>query len=176
VVTDTGPISIEGVIETAEYQSTARAAITIRITDVSRVAALERRSARLSLATAAIICDRIVLDDVLPVTLIDLSETGCAVKRPATAASALTTDYGCTPASLKARSPPKSKSHAPHTHRRRHHRLRLPRPWPRRSRRQTSLDAPQRTLLETSEVASILVVDASATPSAGTVISGCLAC
>jgi hypothetical protein len=77
------PDVIHGVIETAEYQSTTRAAITIRITDVSRVAALKQRSPRRSLATAAtlraLICDRIVPGDVLPVTLIDLSQTGCAV-------------------------------------------------------------------------------------------------
>lgn len=82
-VTDTGPIYIHGMVETAEYQSTARAAITIRVTDVSRVARLERRSARLSLATPAtlraIVCDRIVPDEVVPVTLVDLSESGCAV-------------------------------------------------------------------------------------------------
>jgi hypothetical protein len=67
-----------------ERGATARAALQlIRITDVSRVAAHERRSARRSLATPAtlraMICDRIVPDDVLPVTLIDVSETGCAV-------------------------------------------------------------------------------------------------
>jgi hypothetical protein len=82
-VTDTGPISIHGVVETAEYRSTARAAITIRVTDVSHVATRERRSARLSVATPAtlraLICDRIVPDEVLPVTLVDLSESGCAV-------------------------------------------------------------------------------------------------
>jgi hypothetical protein len=82
-VTDTGPIYIHGVVETAEYQSTARAAITIRVTDVSRAATLERRSARLSVATPAtlraMVYDRIVPDEVLPVTLVDLSESGCAV-------------------------------------------------------------------------------------------------
>jgi hypothetical protein len=82
-VTAIGPVYIHGMVETAEYQSTTRAAITIRVTDVSRVATLERRGARLSLATPAtlraIICDRIVPDEVLPVTLVDLSESGCAV-------------------------------------------------------------------------------------------------
>jgi hypothetical protein len=81
-VTDTGPTHIHGVVETAEYQSTARAAITIRVTDVSP-ATSSRRNTRLSLATAAtlraMICDRIVPDELLPVTLVDLSETGCAV-------------------------------------------------------------------------------------------------
>jgi hypothetical protein len=81
-VTDTGPIYIHGVVETAEYQSTARAAITIRVTDVSP-ATTSRRNPRLSLATPAtlraIICDRIVSDEVLPVTLVDLSESGCAI-------------------------------------------------------------------------------------------------
>jgi PilZ domain len=82
-VTETGPEYIHGVVETAEYQSTARAAITVRVTEVSRLAALEQRSARYSVATPAtlraIVCDRIVPDQVLPVTLVDLSETGCAV-------------------------------------------------------------------------------------------------
>ena len=81
-LTDTGPIYIHGVIETAEYQSTTRAAITIRVTEVSP-ATTARRNARLSLATPAtlraMICDRIVPDEVLPVTLVDLSESGCAV-------------------------------------------------------------------------------------------------
>jgi DivIVA domain-containing protein len=82
-VTDTGPVHIHAVIETADYQSTGRAAITVRVTDISRLAALEQRSPRRSVATPAtlraIICDRIVPDQVLPVTLVDLSETGCAV-------------------------------------------------------------------------------------------------
>jgi hypothetical protein len=82
-VTDTGPVHIHAVVETAEYQSSARAAITIRVTDVSRLAALEERSPRRSVATPATlratICDRIVTNQVLPVTLVDLSETGCAV-------------------------------------------------------------------------------------------------
>jgi DivIVA domain-containing protein len=77
-VTDTGPTYIHGIVETAEYQSTARAAITIRVTDVSP-ATTTRRHTRLSLATAATlratICDRIVPDEVLPVTLVDLSQT-----------------------------------------------------------------------------------------------------
>jgi hypothetical protein len=81
-VTDTGPTYIEGVVETAEYQSPARAAITIRVTDVSP-ATTSPRSPRLSLATSAtlraMICDRIVPEEVLPVTLVDLSQTGCAV-------------------------------------------------------------------------------------------------
>jgi hypothetical protein len=81
-VTAAGPTYIHGVIETAEYQSTARAAITIRVTDVS-AATTARRNARLSLATPAtlraMVCDRIVPDEVLPVTLVDLSESGCAV-------------------------------------------------------------------------------------------------
>jgi hypothetical protein len=117
-VTDTAPVYIHGVIETAEFQSTARAAITIRITDVSREA-VGRRSSRLTLTARATlratICDRIVPEEVLPVTLVDLSQTGCAVTTMI-AGYGFATGCGCTHASLKARSQPKSGSLASQKH------------------------------------------------------------
>jgi hypothetical protein len=81
--TDSGSVVVVGVIEEAEYRSAARAAITIRVTDVVRDRGRQRGSERLALATAAtlraLMCDRIVPDELLAVTLVDLSETGCGV-------------------------------------------------------------------------------------------------
>jgi PilZ domain len=76
------PILVEAVIEEAEFRSQARASLTLRVTDVA-THGYRRRTERLSLHTAAslraLVCDRIVPGEVIPVTLTDLSAAGCAV-------------------------------------------------------------------------------------------------
>ncbi|MEP6642256.1 MAG: DivIVA domain-containing protein [Gaiellales bacterium] len=75
-------VIVEGVVESAEYRSEARAAITIRVTDAARVTGYERRGERFKLGLPATlratICGRIVPGVVVPITLVDLSESGCA--------------------------------------------------------------------------------------------------
>jgi hypothetical protein len=113
--TDSGPLLVHAVIEEAEYRSAARAAITVRVTDVVHETGRQRGSERLVLATSATLralrCDRIVPDELLAGTLVDLSETGCGVTT-ADSRCESATDYGCPPASSKARSPPNSESPA----------------------------------------------------------------
>ena len=76
------PIQVEAVIEEAEYRSQARASLTLRVVDVA-THGYRRRTERLSMSSAAslraMICDRIVPDEVIPVTLTDLSDAGCAM-------------------------------------------------------------------------------------------------
>jgi hypothetical protein len=82
-LTATGPVIVCGVIEEAEYRSAARASLTLRVTHVRRENELQRGSERVALATSAtlraLICDRIVPDELLAVTLVDVSQTGCGV-------------------------------------------------------------------------------------------------
>ena len=76
------PILIEAVIEEAEYRSHARASLSLRVVDVT-AHGYRRRTERLSISTAAsiraLMCERIVPGEVIPVTLTDLSEAGCAL-------------------------------------------------------------------------------------------------
>ena len=76
------PIQVEAVIEEAEYRSQARASLTLRVVDVV-THGYRRRTERLSMSSAgsvrALVCDRIVPNEVIPVTLTDLSDAGCAL-------------------------------------------------------------------------------------------------
>jgi hypothetical protein len=76
------PIEVRAVIDEAEYRSESRAAVVIQVVDVL-AHGYRRRSERLSVNAAAslraLICERVVNDEVIPVTLTDLSEAGCSV-------------------------------------------------------------------------------------------------
>jgi hypothetical protein len=76
------PIQVQAVIEEAEYRSQSRASLTLRVVDVV-THGYRRRTERLSVSSAAslraMICERIVPDEVIPVTLTDLSDHGCAM-------------------------------------------------------------------------------------------------
>ncbi len=76
------PVQVEAVIEDAEYRSAARASLTLRVVNVTSHG-YRRRTERLSISSAAslraVICDRVVPDEVIPVTLTDLSDAGCAM-------------------------------------------------------------------------------------------------
>ena len=73
---------MRAVIDSAEYRSESRAAIVLQVLDVL-AHGYRRRSERLSVSTAAsmraLICERVVTDEVIPVRLTDLSEAGCSV-------------------------------------------------------------------------------------------------
>jgi hypothetical protein len=76
------PIEVRAVIDSAEYRSESRAGVVIQVVDVL-AHGYRRRSERLSVDAAAslraIICERVVNDEVIPVRLTDLSEAGCSV-------------------------------------------------------------------------------------------------
>ncbi len=76
------PIQVEALIEEAEFRSQARASLTLRVVDVT-THGYRRRTERLAMSSAAslraVVCDRMVPDEVIPVTLTDLSDAGCAV-------------------------------------------------------------------------------------------------
>jgi hypothetical protein len=76
------PIRVEAVIEDAEYRSQARASLTLRVTEVA-THGYQRRSERLSIRTAASlrarVCERVPPDEIIPVTVTDLSDAGCAL-------------------------------------------------------------------------------------------------
>jgi hypothetical protein len=76
------PVQVHAVIEEAEYRSQSRASLVLRVLEVSSHG-YRRRAERLSVNSSAslrsAICDRIPPDEVLPVTLTDLSDAGCAV-------------------------------------------------------------------------------------------------
>jgi hypothetical protein len=76
------PIQVEAVIEEAEYRSQARASLTLRVVHVASHG-YRRRTERLSMSSAAslraMVCDRVVPNEVIPVTLTDLSDAGCAM-------------------------------------------------------------------------------------------------
>ena len=83
-LTPAGPVTVGCVIEHAAYRSATRAAISIRVTEVLLETQRRRRFERFTLAAAATlraqICDRIVPDEVIVVTVVDLSKTGLGVK------------------------------------------------------------------------------------------------
>jgi hypothetical protein len=76
------PVQVRAVIEEAEYRSQSRASLVLRVVEVASHG-YRRRAERLSVNSAAslraVICDRIPPDDVVPVTLVDLSDAGCAM-------------------------------------------------------------------------------------------------
>lgn len=76
------PVEVKAVIEEAEYRSQSRASLVLRIAEVS-AHGYRRKTERLSVNSSAslrsIICDRIPPNEVLPVTLTDLSDAGCAM-------------------------------------------------------------------------------------------------
>jgi hypothetical protein len=79
---DGHPIEVRAVIDAAEYRSESRASVVIQVVDVL-AHGYRRRSERLSVNAAAslraLICERVVPDEIIPVTLTDLSEAGCSV-------------------------------------------------------------------------------------------------
>jgi len=79
---DGHPIEVRAVIDAAEYRSESRAGVVIQVVDVL-AHGYRRRSERLSVNAAAslraLVCERVVPDEVIPVTLTDLSEAGCSV-------------------------------------------------------------------------------------------------
>jgi hypothetical protein len=76
------PIQVDAVIEEAEFRSPARASLVLRVVGVA-AHGYRRRAERLAVSSAAslraLICDRIVPGEVVPVTLTDLSDAGCAL-------------------------------------------------------------------------------------------------
>jgi hypothetical protein len=76
------PVLVQATIEEAEYRSQSRASLVLRVVEVASHG-YRRRAERLSVNSSAslraLICDRIVPDEVVPVTLTDLSDAGCAM-------------------------------------------------------------------------------------------------
>jgi hypothetical protein len=76
------PIEVRAIIDQAEYRSASRASVVLQVVDVL-AHGYRRRSERLSVNSAAslraLICERVVTDEVIPVTITDLSEAGCSV-------------------------------------------------------------------------------------------------
>jgi PilZ domain len=76
------PIEIKAVIDKAEYRSSSRASVVLQVVDVI-AHGYRRRSERLAVTSSAslraVICEQVVPDEVIPVTLSDLSESGCSV-------------------------------------------------------------------------------------------------
>jgi hypothetical protein len=76
------PIRIDAVIDEAEFRSQARASLVLRVVGVA-MHGYRRSTERLAVSSAAslraVICDRIVPEEVVPVTLTDLSDGGCAI-------------------------------------------------------------------------------------------------
>ena len=79
---DGQPIQVDAVIEEAEFRSQARASLVLRVVGVA-THGYRRRTERLAVSSSAslraVICDRIVPEEVVPVTLTDLSDAGCAM-------------------------------------------------------------------------------------------------
>jgi len=82
LATDQMPLHVWAVIESAEYRSQARAALTLRVIDVESEG-YERRAVRMPLATSGVVragvCDRIPPGESIPVRIVDLSESGVGV-------------------------------------------------------------------------------------------------
>ncbi len=76
------PIQVDAVIDEAEFRSQARASLVLRVVGVA-AHGYRRRTERLAVSSAAslraLICDRIVPAEVVPVTLTDLSDAGCSM-------------------------------------------------------------------------------------------------
>jgi PilZ domain len=82
LATDEMPLHVWAVIESAEYRSQARAALTLRVIDVESEG-YERRAPRMPISTSAVVqagvCDRIPPGESIPVRIVDLSEAGVGV-------------------------------------------------------------------------------------------------
>jgi hypothetical protein len=82
LTTDETPLHVWAVIESAEYRSQARAALTLRVIDVESEG-YERRATRMPLAASGVVragvCDRIPPGESIPVRIGDLSESGVGV-------------------------------------------------------------------------------------------------
>ena len=79
---DGRPIQIDAVVDEAEFRSQARASLVLRVVGVA-THGYRRRTERLAFSSAAslraVICDRVVPGEVVPITLTDLSDAGCAM-------------------------------------------------------------------------------------------------
>ena len=82
LVGERGVQTVSAVIETAEYRSSARASLRLRVLDVE-IEQYQRRAPRLSVRAPgtlrASVCDRMVPGESIAVTLADLSESGVGV-------------------------------------------------------------------------------------------------
>ena len=79
LATDEAPLHVWAVIESAEYRSQARAALTLRVLDVESEG-YERRAPRMPLTASGVVratvCDRIPPGEAIAARIIDLSESG----------------------------------------------------------------------------------------------------
>ena len=79
LATDEAPLHVWAVIESAEYRSQSRAALTLRVLDVESEG-YERRSQRMPLSASGVIratvCDRIPPGETIAARIVDLSESG----------------------------------------------------------------------------------------------------
>jgi hypothetical protein len=82
LATDESPLHVWAVIESAEYRSQTRAALTLRVIDVESEG-YERRAPRMPLAASGVVragvCDRIPPGESIPARIVDLSEAGVGV-------------------------------------------------------------------------------------------------
>jgi hypothetical protein len=82
LATEDAPLHVWAVIESAEYRSQARAALTLRVLDVESEG-YERRAPRMPLSASGVVraavCDRIPPGERLPARIVDLSESGVGI-------------------------------------------------------------------------------------------------
>jgi PilZ domain len=82
LATEEAPLHVWAVIESAEYRSQTRAALTLRVLDVESEG-YERRAPRMPLSASgvlrAVVCDRIPPGERIAVRIVDLSESGVGV-------------------------------------------------------------------------------------------------
>jgi PilZ domain len=82
LATEEAPLHVWAVIESAEYRSQTRAALTLRVLDVESEG-YERRAPRMPLSASgvlrAVVCDRIPPGERIAVRIVDLSESGAGV-------------------------------------------------------------------------------------------------
>lgn len=79
LATDEAPLHVWAVIETAEYRSQTRAALTVRVLNVESEG-YERRAERMPLTASGVVrasvCDRLPPGETIAARIIDLSEAG----------------------------------------------------------------------------------------------------
>jgi PilZ domain len=82
LATEEAPLHVWAVIESAEYRSQARAALTLRVLDVESEG-YERRAQRMPLTASgvvrSVVCDRIPPGERVPARIVDLSESGVGI-------------------------------------------------------------------------------------------------
>ncbi len=82
LATEEAPLHVWAVIESAEYRSQSRAALTLRVLDVESEG-YERRAPRMPLTATGVIragvCDRIPPGERIPARIVDLSESGAGM-------------------------------------------------------------------------------------------------